>query len=868
MKMKSRIIQNIISILLVTSPFILSGCSSNDTDNRQSGTAQQTTITFAATTGAVSEYEELITTFESQHLDIRVELLAMDGELPDYERLTSQVDTLVLGSVVSAENSHLFLDLTPLMSNEDFSPDDFWPNALQGCQSGEKQVGLPVSLSPNLVFYNKNIFNQKNVAYPQPSWRWNEFINTVQLLSGTSGTKPVYGFVDNSAGFILRPETHALLGTNKTPAEVGTTLDWYLELARTGEIAIPGVNIEEKTNDLVRGNQAAMWVGTLSGFSYDLQGLDFEVGFVPFPTSSRSEFGSNPVSVSCAVVSSGTGYPEASWTWLNFLSRNSVGISSGFPANLAAIEDSPEWVSQTLERQTAIRESLQGGWYGWVKYDFTPIAQAFQKSIQSGQRLADLLPTNLSLLVLERDIPEVEHTPQAVIAPEPTPLPKVEKAEDALSAVYYTDPDSYDNRTVLDLAEEFNRANPEYYIEIKTERGIDFADTNDFINKITSYDCFLSSADIVSYQLDDADQGESFLQNIYSLDPFLDSGRGAVLNDIDPIFLDTLRINGSLYGLPVSINPLFVYYNADLLQELGLEPPDLDWTVEDFWALAQQAALKKEGVYGYVPYLDWPNYFFSEAIYMKIENQTLKADYENPQLVDLLNQLIPLAKNKTIFVYDSGGTRSAMGNYMLRDELIRFEYGLLWLDGIGMSSIPPARDRNDFEIGIAVYPTQQVVDPSTTSTLYISRRAENPQVCWEWIKFLSQQPNNGFRGIPLKPSILDSENWVAAVGEERAAVYQATMSHLQFYHKETFIYTMPFNQWWIDAIVAILQDGQDTSTVLKETQFKAQATLDCMQSFGYSGPWSTTDAYETAIACAHEVDPDYYSMSELWSVHP
>jgi len=304
------------------------------------------------------------------------------------------------------------------------------------------------------------------------------------------------------------------------------------------------------------------------------------------------------------------------------------------------------------------------------------------------------------------------------------------------------------------------------------------------------------------------------------------------------------------------------------LQELELEPPDLDWTVEDFWALAQQAALKKEGVYGYVPYLDWPNYFFSDAIYMKMENQTLKADYENPQLVDLLNQLIPLAKNKTIFVYDSGGTRSAMGNYMLRDELIRFEYGLLWMDSIGVSSTPPARDRNDFEIGIAVYPANQVVETSSVSALYISRRAENPQVCWEWIKFLAEQPKNIFNGIPIKSSILDSENWVASVGEERAAVYRATLSKLQFSSEVSFFSPMPFNQWWTDAIVAILQDGRDMNTVLKETQYKAQATLDCMQSAGYSEAWVSEKAYETAIACAHQVDPDYYSMSELWSVNP
>ncbi len=852
-------------LLLIIGIMLITACNQQPAETINNN---QVSLTFAATAGTVSQYEELMTTFESQYPQIHVELLSLGDDEIDYEKLFSRADTILLGSAVSAEINHLFLDLTPLISNEDFSPDDFWPDALQGCQSGEKQAGLPVSLSPSLVYYNKSIFDQKNVAYPQPSWEWDKFKNTVQLLSDTSGTKPVFGFVDISAGFILRPETQALLGANKTPAEVGITLEWYLELARSEELAIPGVNVQEKTIDLVRGNQAAMWVGTLAGYSYDLQGLDFEVGFVPFPSSSSSEFGSNPVSVACAVVSAGTRYPEAGWTWLNFLSRNLGGTSSDLPANLAAIEDSSQWVSQTPERQAAIREALQGGWYGWVKYDFTPIAQAFQTSIQSGQRLADLFPANFSLLALERDIPEVEHTPQAVMAPEPTPLPKTEKAEDALSAVYFADPGVHDNRTVLALAEKFNRTNPEYYIEIESERGIDFVNINSNEYDIKNYDCFLAPAATVSYHLEEINQEGNFLQNIYSLDPFLDLDENLVLSDLDPDLVTLLQVDGSLYGIPQTINPLFVYYNADLLQELGLEPPDLDWTVKDFWALAHQAALNKEGVYGYVPYLDWPNYFFSDASYLKMENQTVKADFENPQLVTLLNQLKPLVEEKALFLYDAGGTRSAMGNYMLRDELIRFENGLLWLDGIGMSSTPPARDRNDFEIGVAVYPARQVVDPSDISAFFISRHTENPQVCWEWIKFLSQQPNNGFRGIPLNPSILDSENWVASVGEERAAVYRAALSKLQFSSEVSFFPPMPFSQWWTDTIVAILQDGQDMRTVLKETQYKAQATLDCMQSTGYPAVLLYEKTYETAIACAHKVDPDYYSMSELWSVNP
>jgi ABC-type phosphate transport system substrate-binding protein len=85
--MKTSTIQNLISIQLATSLFLLSGCNSNDTYHSQVRTAQQVTITFAATTGTVWQYEKLLTTFESQYPEIRVELLAMDAEELDYERL-------------------------------------------------------------------------------------------------------------------------------------------------------------------------------------------------------------------------------------------------------------------------------------------------------------------------------------------------------------------------------------------------------------------------------------------------------------------------------------------------------------------------------------------------------------------------------------------------------------------------------------------------------------------------------------------------------------------------------------------------------------------------------------------------------------
>ena len=41
----------------------------------------------------------------------------------------------------------------------------------------------------------------------------------------------------------------------------------------------------------------------------------------------------------------------------------------------------------------------------------------------------------------------------------------------------------------------------------------------------------------------------------------------SILDDLDPDLLESVRVDGVLYGIPLSFDPLLVYYNADLLQE-------------------------------------------------------------------------------------------------------------------------------------------------------------------------------------------------------------------------------------------------------------------------------------------------------------
>lgn len=75
--------------------------------------------------------------------------------------------------------------------------------------------------------------------------------------------------------------------------------------------------------------------------------------------------------------------------------------------------------------------------------------------------------------------------------------------------------------------------------------------------------------------------------------------------------LSSAKYNGSYWGLPWIANPLIIYYNKDMFEELGITPPSTteDWTWEEFLDVCRQFSGKEYNgntVYGTV--VDgWPN---------------------------------------------------------------------------------------------------------------------------------------------------------------------------------------------------------------------------------------------------------------------
>jgi len=111
--------------------------------------------------------------------------MAAGGELPDIAMVSGNWHrALVVRGV--------FADLTDAKW-ETMDVDDFWPKLLGGYKHENRIYGFPTDLDLQLVFYNKDLFDQAGVSYPEEGWTWDDYRDMAAELTQGEGVGKIYG---------------------------------------------------------------------------------------------------------------------------------------------------------------------------------------------------------------------------------------------------------------------------------------------------------------------------------------------------------------------------------------------------------------------------------------------------------------------------------------------------------------------------------------------------------------------------------------------------------------------------------------------------------------------------------------------------
>lgn len=143
----------------------------------------------------------------------KISTLLAAGSLPDVVR----VQGLMAGQWI---RNGAFLDLTPLIEESGLKLSEYYPGPLEQFQWQAKLYALPDTAAPEVVFYNKDLFDAAGLPYPTDDWTYEDMRSAAILLTlDTAGR--------NAADPAFDPATIQQWGWNG-----GLTYFWQRHLVR------------------------------------------------------------------------------------------------------------------------------------------------------------------------------------------------------------------------------------------------------------------------------------------------------------------------------------------------------------------------------------------------------------------------------------------------------------------------------------------------------------------------------------------------------------------------------------------------------------------------------------------------------------
>ena len=291
--------------------------------------------------------QELVAEFERQHPDIEVTIINEPGQRA-MDKLQTSIAAGKAPDVMSIHGAYFtplaakgaLLDLEPLIEGDaEFDLGDFYPQLLPLCAYDGHLYSLPRYASVYVLFYNKDLFDEVGVGYPDDSWTWDDYLAAAKKLTRKSPdpTQQRYGCVIDFWGARIYPwiwqNGGRILDESRTQClldrpEAIEALQFLVDLVRKHKVA-PLMSQEDsrETRERFKAGRVAMF---MSG-AWDVQvlrrssALRWEVAPLP-----RNKQRATLAGLENYAISATTAHPGEAWALFKHLlgSRSQMTMAS------------------------------------------------------------------------------------------------------------------------------------------------------------------------------------------------------------------------------------------------------------------------------------------------------------------------------------------------------------------------------------------------------------------------------------------------------------------------------------------------------------------------------------------------------------
>lgn len=304
---------------------------------------QNSLVTFAywGDPAEARAYEQVISTFESQSPDVKIEGQYTPGQ-SDYKR---RIGTSFAGGSAPdvflinyreygqyAQSGALEPLGSRLEASEDISEDDFYDVALDAFRyNGNDLVCIPQNISSLVVYYNVELFEQAGIPLPTAGWSLDDFLHAAVTLTqdvDNDGTIDTHGlvtetsiiryapFIWSAGGEIVDDVSNPTQLTLDTP-EARFAINWFTSLGALEHGVVPTEAEVLAEDDISRftNGRAAMYLQSRRVVPTLREIDDFQWDVAPLPVD-KEPAGILHSDAFC--MSSATANKEEAWAFIEY----------------------------------------------------------------------------------------------------------------------------------------------------------------------------------------------------------------------------------------------------------------------------------------------------------------------------------------------------------------------------------------------------------------------------------------------------------------------------------------------------------------------------------------------------------------------
>lgn len=274
--------------------------------------------------------------FEKEHPDISIKIESIDAAEYQTKLLTMFAGGTIGDSFWNSTDTGIPLftavglmrPLDALVTEDNYNLGQFFGSAVNLLRYKGELYWLPDRAHPGGagIFYNKEIFDEYGVEYPNYAWTYGDLVEKAKKL--TVASKKQWGFLAPLDMFwlvtILRSFGGGVLNESGTEAlmdrpESIEAMKYVRDLLYEYKVAAPVARIED-TLKMFSTGRIAMYIGGCWNIGQNRYYMEKEWGVGPVPrgAAGRVTF----LNVGAQGITSSSKHPEETWEWLKFLSSS------------------------------------------------------------------------------------------------------------------------------------------------------------------------------------------------------------------------------------------------------------------------------------------------------------------------------------------------------------------------------------------------------------------------------------------------------------------------------------------------------------------------------------------------------------------